>query len=179
MSIAFLALFAGLVLNSCGGESTDGGSGTATATNKSSYFDDAVFADGGDFVGISIGDSRDAVKASLPESAFVDETDGYLYYEWVLGNNDYYLDLYFGDEDNLNSIDGYIYFYDNDDYYDKAEAKKFYSDMENLFNGKFGAGDETTDIDYASTYWSKGDMEAEVSMDEGEVYWYIYESDVY
>ena len=178
LSFAFMLAFAGLVMTSCGGDSPKDGGDTDTTTksdHKSEYFTDAVFASGGDFVGLSIGDSREDVMASLPKDAFADETDGYLYYEWKFkGDHDYYLDLYFDDNDKLNSIDGYVYFYDADGMEDKAEAKKFYSDMKDFFSDKYGSEEEEVDEDYVYTYWYMDEMDVEVGANEGEVYWYIY-----
>ena len=167
---------AAFILTSCGGgEGGDGDNGgAATATYNSDYFADVMYASGGDFADLNIGDTREEVKAKLPESAFVDESGGYMYYEWLLDNNDYYLDLYFDDNDKLNSIDGAVHFYDADDYYDRAEAKKFYEDMRDYLTDSYGPEEEENDGDYVYTYWYMDDMDVEVGLDEGECYWYIY-----
>lgn len=186
-AIAFYAVFAGLVLTACGGDgegdSTDGDvsivdEATSTSSSTSAYYNDIVFAQGGEFLGLNIGDSRTDVSGKLPADGFDDETESYMYYYWLLDNNDYYLDLYF-ESDKLNSIDGYVYFYDDESYYDNDAAKAFYADLKADFVAKYGEAEEETDGEYTYTYWYFDDKDVEVGMDEGEVYWYIYSYEDY
>jgi hypothetical protein len=168
--LAILAAFVGFFLTSCTSDTATEDAGEF----NSKFFKQIVFAEGGDFVGLSIGDTRDAVKAKLPADAFEDETDNYLYYSWKIDGNDYYLDLYFKDDGLLASIDGFVYFYNEDSYYDAEAAAAFYKDIKALFVAKYGEPKEEVDGDYQYTYWYMEDLDAEVGVNEGEVYWYIY-----
>lgn len=174
----FLAAAVAISFTACGGGDAAGdGSGTETVDApkyNSEYFDDVMFAEGGEFVGLNLGDSRSDVKAKLPESAFDDETDSYLYYYWDLNGNQYWLDLYFDEAGKLNSIDGYVYFYDAESNYDEAAAKAFYTDMRDAFTAKYGAEEEEVDEDFVYTYWYFDNKDVEVGLDGGEVYWYMY-----
>lgn len=178
LSILMMALLASFTITACGGgdssDSEDTAVETETVTYNSEYFADVVPNNDGEFVGLELGDSREVVKGKLPEDAFDDETDSYLYYYWELGNNQYYLDLYFDESDNLNSIDGYVYFYDADNNYDAAAAKAFYTDMKENFLAKYGTEEEYADEDFTYISWYLDDKDAEVGLDDGEVYWYIY-----
>jgi hypothetical protein len=170
-NLTLMVALVGVLLTSCGGENS--GSDAKNEFN-SSYFEQIVFAEGGHFVGLSIGDTREAVKAKLPADAFEDETDSYLYYTWSIDGNDYYLDLFFKEDGKLSSIDGFVYFYSDDTYYDKEAATAFYTDLKGYFTAKFGQAEEEVDGDYQYTYWYMDEMDAEVGVNEGEVYWYIY-----
>lgn len=181
LSIFAIALISAFAMTACsGGDSNDGdadgGDTTVVETSKfnSEYFEKVVFTNDGEFVGLSFGDSRETVKSKLPADAFDDETDNYLYYYWEMDNNQYYLDLYFDDEDKLNSIDGYVYFYDANDNYDEAEASAFYTDMRENFVAKYGNEEEVSESGYTYTYWYFDEKDVEVGLDEGEVYWYMY-----
>ena len=142
-----IAMIASFAITSCGGGdaegSSDGDTDVATTTSyNSEYFADVVTTNDGEFAGLELGDSRATVKSKLSEDAFDDETDSYLYYYWDLGNNQYYLDLYFDENDKLNSIDGYVYFYDANNDYDQAAAADFYADMKGKFVDTYGAEEE-------------------------------------
>lgn len=177
LSILMIAFIASFTITACGGgdsAETADAKVVETAKYNSEYFADVVPNNDGEFIGLELGDPRDAVKGKLPNDAFDDETDSYLYYYWELGNNQYYLDLYFDESDNLNSIDGYVYFYDTDNNYDDAAAKAFYTDMKENFVAKYGSEEEYSDEEFTYTSWYLDDKDAEVGLDGGEVYWYIY-----
>jgi hypothetical protein len=177
LSILMIAFIASFTVTSCG--SSEGGDVAETPVYNSEYFADVVSSNEGDFIGLNLGDSRETVKGKLPEEAFDDETDSYLYYYWEFGEHQYYLDLYFDEMGNLNSIDGYLYFYDADYNYDEVAAKAFYTDMKDLFVSKYGSEEEYADEDFTYISWYLDDMDAEVGLDGGEVYWYIYHYEEY
>ena len=110
----------------------------------------------------------------MPESAFDDETESYLYYYWELDGNQYYIDLYFDEADKLNSIDGYVYFYDEDSNYDEAAAKALYTDLKEKFTSKYGSEEEEVDESLRYIYWYFDNKDVELGLDSGEVYWYMY-----
>ena len=99
-----IALIASFAITSCGGgEAADGDGGVAVEdapAYNSSYFTDVVSTNSGEFAGLELVDSRATIKSKLSQDAFDDETESYLYYYWELGENQYYLDLYF-DEINF------------------------------------------------------------------------------
>jgi hypothetical protein len=172
LSILSIVLVASFTITSCGGGALE----DAPAYN-SSYFADVMSTNDGEFVGLELGDSREIVKSKLPKDAFDDETESYLYYYWELGENLYYLDLYFDENDKLNSVDGYVYFYDAEGNYDSAEADAFYKDMQANFIAKYGAAEEVAEDGYKYTSWGFDAKDVEVRLDNGEVYWYIYSYD--
>lgn len=179
LSILMIALIASFAITSCGGgedaaNASDGETTTETATYNSEYFSDVVTTNSGEFVGLELGDSRATVKSKLSEDGFDDETDSYLYYYWDLGNNQYYLDLYFDENDKLNSIDGYIYFFDANNANDNEAAAAFYKDMKENFVAKYGPEEEVSEFDFTYIAWYFDDKDAEVGLEEGEVYWYVY-----
>lgn len=165
-------MFASIVFTSC--DSNPSNSEDKVAVDSSEMFNKVVFAQGGDFVGISLGDSKEEVKANLPKDAFEDETDSYLYYAWNIDGNDYYLDLYFREDNTLSSIDGFVYFYDEESYYNEAAATEFYDEIKTYFIGKLGSDYEEVGSEYTYIYWAKDKFDAEVGQNEGEVYWYLY-----
>ena len=181
LSILMIAFIASFIISSCSSESS--GDVTAetefTANYNSVYFAEVVPTNDGDFVGLQLGDSREDVQIKLPQDAFDDETDSYLYYFWELDDNQYYLDLYFDEDNRLNSIDGYVYFYDKEYNYDETEANAFYTDMKENFKAKYGSEEEYTDNDFTYISWYLDEMDAEVGLDGGEVYWYIYHYEDY
>jgi hypothetical protein len=176
LSILMIALIASFAITSCGsGDAADGDVAVEDAlAYNSSYFADVMTSNSGEFVGLELGDSRETVKAKLAKDAFDDETESYLYYFWDLGENQYYLDLYFDENDKLNSIDGYVYFYDAEDNYDNVEAAAFYKDMQANFVAKYGAEEEVAEDGYKYTSWYSDTKDVEVGLDNGEVYWYVY-----
>jgi hypothetical protein len=179
LSILMIALIASFAITSCGGESAGGGDVAVedAPVYNSSYFADVMSSNTGEFVGLELGDSRETVKSKLSTDAFDDETESYLYYYWELDENQYYLDLYFDEGDKLNSIDGYVYFYDADGNYDGVEAAAFYKDMQLNFVTKYGAEEEVVEDGYTYTSWYFDAKDVEVGLDNGEVYWYIYSYD--
>lgn len=172
-----IALIASFAITSCGGGEATEGDGTAAVEDapayNSSYFADVMSSNEGEFVGLVLGDSRETVKSKLSKDAFDDETESYLYYYWELGENQYYLDLYFDENDQLNAIDGYVYFYDAEGNYDSAEAAAFYKDLQANFVAKYGAEEEVTEDGYTYTSWYFDEKDVHVEVDNGEVYWYI------
>jgi hypothetical protein len=74
----------------------------------------------------------------------------------------------------LNSIDGYVYFYDAEGNYDSVEAAAFYKDMQANFVAKYGAEEEEAEDGYKYTSWYSDTKDVEVGLDNGEVYWYVY-----
>ena len=176
LSILMIALIASFAITSCGGGDTEAAVKDAPAFN-SSYFAQVMTSNSGEFVGLELGDSRETVKSKLSKDAFDDETESYLYYYWELGENQYYLDLYFDENDKLNSVDGYVYFYDAEGNYDSVEAAAFYKDMQANFVAKYGAEEEVTEDGYKYTSWFFDAKDVEVGLDNGEVYWYIYSYD--
>lgn len=170
--LSAILMFASIVFTSC--DSNPSNSEDKVAVDSSEMFNKVVFAQGGDFVGISLGDSKEEVKANLPKDAFEDETDSYLYYAWNIDGNDYYLDLYFREDNTLSSIDGFVYFYDEESYYNEAAATEFYDEIKTYFIGKLGNDFEEVGSEYTYIYWAKDKFDAEVGQNEGEVYWYLY-----
>jgi hypothetical protein len=168
-----LLILASTVFTSCDSNPSSNNEDKVDVDN-SEIFNKVVFAEGGDFVGISLGDSKDDVKANLPKDAFEDETESYLYYAWNLDGNDYYLDLYFREDNTLSSIDGFVYFYDEETYYDEASATEFYDELKTFFINKLGSDYEEVGSEYTYVYWAKDKFDVEVGQNEGEVYWYFY-----
>jgi hypothetical protein len=143
--------------------------------NNSEYFKNVVFQDGGDFLSMLLGETRAEVMSKMPESALEDKTDSYLYYSWKLGNNEYYIDLYFSENDELISIDGYVYFYDKSGNESVNEADKLYKDMRTYFEKKYDEGNEEEADGLKYTYWVLANIDVEVGLTGGEVYWYLYD----
>lgn len=107
------------------------------AKGKSSdYYKDVVFQAGGDFLSLTLGDSREVVLSKMPEEALEENTGSYLYYTWDLNKYDYYIDLYFNDTDELGSIDGYVYFFDKNEKGLMNEADKLYKVMKVFLQDK-------------------------------------------
>ena len=181
LSILMIAFIASFIISSCSSESTDDVTAETEVVENynSAYFAEVVPTNEGDFVGLKLGDSREDVQNKLPQDAFDDETDSYLYYFWQLDSNQYYLDLYFDEDNRLNSIDGYVYFYDTESNYDETEANAFYTDMKANFKAKYGSEEEYADNDFTYISWYLDEMDAEVGLDGGEVYWYIYHYEDY
>lgn len=181
LSILMIAFIASFIISSCSSESTDDVTAETEVVENynSAYFAEVVPTNEGDFVGLKLGDSREDVQNKLPQDAFDDETDSYLYYFWELDSNQYYLDLYFDEDNRLNSIDGYVYLYDTESNYDETEANAFYTDMKANFKAKYGSEEEYADNDFTYISWYLDEMDAEVGLDGGEVYWYIYHYEDY
>ena len=143
--------------------------------NNSDFFKDVVFQDGGDFLSMNLGDSKEEVMSKMPESALEDASDSYVYYSWKLGAYDYYIDLFFTEDDKLSSIDGYVYFYDKNGKELVNEADKLYKDMKAYFVKRYEGATETNSDGMKYTYWYLDDKDVEVGMSGGEVYWYLYD----
>jgi hypothetical protein len=170
--LPIILMFASIAFTSC--DSSSSSENGDSGADNSEMFNQVVFAEGGDFVGISLGDSKEDVKEKLPQDAFEDETESYLYYAWNIDGNDYYLDLYFREDNTLSSIDGFVYFYDEESYYNEEAAAEFYDEIKTYFIGKLGEEYEEVGSEYTYIYWAKDMFDAEVGQNEGEVYWYIY-----
>ncbi len=147
-------------------------------------FNKIVFNQEGEFNGLELFDDRVLVKTKLPEVALLDESEDFLYYEWKIDGNTYKLDLFFNNNDQLKSIDGYVSFYTEDEEKDKATAELFYTDMEQYFIEKYGKENMESneefigenDLKFISWYFDEKDFE--VGFDDIEVYLYMssYES---
>ncbi|MGB1247274.1 MAG: hypothetical protein ACPG4Z_00205 [Chitinophagales bacterium] len=138
---------------------------TVEATSGSSkYYNDIVPANGGDFAGISLGDSRDAVLAAFSSDDLEYEDEENVQYYWFHENFDYYLDFYFTDG-KVSSIYGYADFYDAEANMDGDAAMDFYKDLVADFSGNYGEGEEYVDAGYYDTSWY---------MDAQEVDAYVY-----
>lgn len=142
---------------------------------NSQYFQDVVFQDGGDFLSLLLGETKAEVMSKMPEEALDDEEGSYLYYSWTLGTHIYYIDLYFGESDQLVSIDGSVYFYDKNGKALINEADNLYKDLRTYFVKKFGDEQETQSDGMKYTYWYLENLDVEVGMSSGEVYWYLYD----
>lgn len=140
--------------------------------SKSIYFDKIVFAEGGNFLGLELGESKESALAKMPETAKTEQTASYTYYEWQLDSNVYYIDLYFNESGVLASIDGYVYFYNESNYFDLVSAELFYVNLRDYLIERFGEQEEVnTDARY--TLWNLENYTVEVGLQEGEVYWFI------
>lgn len=145
---------------------------TEEVTSVSIYFDKIVFAEGGDFLGLELGESKESALAKMPEAAKTEQTASYTYYEWKLDSNVYYIDLYFNESGVLASIDGYVYFYNEGKYFDNASAEVFYINLRDYFIKRFGDQEEVKG-DARYTLWNLENYTVEVGLQEGEVYWFI------
>ena len=176
----FIALF---LLSSCNGQDKANTAVVNESNNTTQYeythFNDIVFNQEGEFIGLNLLDDRTLVKTKLPEEALFDESEDFLYYEWKIENNTYKVDLFFNKENKLKSIDAYISFYTADEEKDRATAEIFYADMEKYFIEKYGKENLETneaiinenDLQYNSWYFDEKDIE--VGLDDVEVYWYM------
>lgn len=144
------------------------------AKDNSKYYQDIIFQEGGDFLGLSFGQSMDSVRMMLPSDALDEDDPNYLYYYWKLDNNEFYLDLYF-ENDKLNSIDGRVYFFNKKKEKDKTEADNFYEDLVHAFTEAYGSEREEKSSGLKYTYWYEDDLDAEVGTESNEVYWYLYD----
>lgn len=162
----------------CGGANGENAStslqGKADSEHESPYYDDIVLSNSGEFSGIEIGETRTSVKQKLPEDAFDNESESYLYYKWNIGDHVYNLDLFFDGEDKLNSIDGYVRFYDSKGAYDKDQALAFYKDLKADFLTKYGEEQEVNLDDFTYIRWIFDQKDVEIGIDNAEVYWYVY-----
>lgn len=181
LSILMIAFIVSFMTSSCSNESTDDVTAETevTANYNSVYFAEVVPTNEGDFVGLKLGDSREEVQIKLPKDALDDETDSYLFYFWKLDENEYFLDLYFDKDNRLSALDGYVYFYDKENNFDETEANALYIDMKENFKAKYGSEEEYADNDVTYISWYLDEMDAEVGLDGGEVYWYIYHYEDY
>jgi hypothetical protein len=158
LSLALVVAFLGMAVTSCNTKKED------------KLFDKIIFAEGGDLLGLTLGDTKEAVKAKLPEDAFEEEYEGFMYYSWKIGSNDYYLDLYFNEDNTLFSISGYIYLNTEDGGFDNEAATALFADLKPYFVGKFGTP-TTDDADYVAFYSDASDVD--LGKGDGEVYFYI------
>lgn len=158
LSLAFVVAFLGMTITSCNTES------------EAKLVDKILFAEGGDLLGISLGDTKESVRAKLPADAFEEEYEGFIYYSWKIDNHDYYLDLYFNEDNTLFSISGYVYLNTAEGGYDTEGAKALFEDMKPLFTKKFGAP-TSEDTEYMT--WSLDDKDIDLGLGDGEVYFYI------
>lgn len=146
---------------------------------KYSNFNKIIFSQEGEFLGLNLLDDRALVKTKLPSDAFVDESEDFVYYEWLIDNNTYKVDLFFNKENKLKSIDAYINFYKENKEKDRATAEVFYADMEKFFIEKYGVNDLKTNAatinDNSLQYnsWQLQEKDIEVGLDDVEVYWYM------
>jgi hypothetical protein len=139
---------------------------------KSVYFDRIIFAEGGDFLGVTLGETKDDALSKLPADAQTEKTPNYTYFEWQLDSNVYYIDLYFDENQLLASIDGYVYFYNANKIYDVDAANVFYDNLKEYFSQKYGELEEIeSEVKYS--FWNLEDKTIEVGLNEGEVYWFI------
>lgn len=158
LSLAFIVAFLGITITSCNTETEE------------KLVDKILFAEGGELLGLSLGDTKESVRAKLPEEAFEEEYEGFMYYSWKIDNNDYYLDLYFNEDNTLFSISGYVYMNTAEGAYDNEGAKALYEDMKPLFTEKFGAP-TSEDTEYMT--WSLEDKDVDLGLGDGEVYFYV------
>lgn len=108
------------------------------ATPRVISFNEVIFAEGGDFLGLTLGEPKESVMSKLPNDAFEDEQENWLYYSWKIGNHDYYLDLSFSEDNTLFSISGYINLNNPNGSYDNESAIKLYAELKPYFVNKFG-----------------------------------------
>jgi len=188
LSIFSTLLLTFSLLSSCSGqENTETAVVNQSTVNTNQYqyefFNEVVFNQDGEFVGLNLLEDRESVKQKLPKEALKDESEDFLYYEWLVDGNQYNLDLFFNTESKLKSIDGYINFYKNKEK-DKASADLFYADMEKYFIEKYGKENIENNTEFVGendlkfVSWYFEDKDVEVGLDDVEVYWYMsaYES---
>lgn len=157
-TLAFLVAFLGMAVTSCDTKKED------------KLIDKIMFAEGGDLLGLTLGDTKESVKAKLPADAFEEEYEGFFYYSWKIDNSDYYLDLYFNEDNTLFSISGYVYLNTADGGFDNDAANKLFADLKPYFVGKFGTP-TTDDADYVAFY--SDDSDVDLGKGDGEVYFYV------
>lgn len=181
-SIINILTFTAFALTSCSGQDKANAAvvnQTSTQQYQYAHFNEIIFSQEGEFLGLNLLDERTLVKTKLPSDAFVDESEDFLYYQWTINNNIYKVDLFFNKENKLKSIDAYISFYKEDKEKDRATAEVFYADMEKFFIEKYGKDNLETnevtinqnDLKYNSWYFDEKDVE--VGLDDVEVYWYM------
>ncbi|MGB1247273.1 MAG: hypothetical protein ACPG4Z_00200 [Chitinophagales bacterium] len=142
--------------------------------HNSAHYEKIFFLDGGEILGLTLGETKDEVKAILPKEGYDDETDDYMSYYWSVEDNEYFLDMYFS-QGTLASIDGYVYFYKDVSYHDPEAAKAFYEDLKVDFVEKYGEEVEQVDGNNTYMFWYLEDKEIEIGYDEEEAYWKIYQ----
>lgn len=163
---------------SCGGANGENASAAIQkqkdSSHNSPYYNDIVLSNSGEFAGLKIGDLKTTVKQTLPEEAFDNESENYLYYKWDISENTYNLDLYFDENNKLGSIDGYVRFYDKKGAYNREQALAFYEDIKADFIAKYGTEEEVTLDDFTYIRWIFDQKDVEIGIDNAEVYWYVY-----
>lgn len=137
---------------------------------NSPLFDRIIFSNGGEFLGLTLGETKESVLAKLPQEAFEYEQEGFFYYSWKIDNNNYYLDLYFNEDNTLFSIAGYIYLNTVEGEFDNEGADNLFADLKPYFVKKFGTPTFEED-DYIAF-----ELEANIvdlGKGDGEVYFYV------
>jgi len=140
------------------------------ATPRVISFNEVIFAEGGDFLGLTLGEPKESVMSKLPNDAFEDEQENWLYYSWKIGNNNYYLDLFFNEDSTLFSIAGYIYLNTENGDFDNEAATTLFTDLKPYFLNKFGTP-EIEDAYYVPFYSDTSNVD--LGKGDGEVYFYV------